>query len=487
MSKTPKDLSWKTGMVLLWLLDVSFLIALLAIPVLWVMAPEHLVIGGFLKAHWGIRAIAAPVVLLLARAGIHHGTLRFHGTPLHAGWEHLRFRKFVLGVVVTCAVFGACEAILRWSGFEATLPPVLIVGRNDQGRVVENDMMSDPELIYRLVPGNILAGRRINRMGFREREIDPVKAPGAIRVICMGDSITAQGHPPYSLILHGLLNAQPPTPATWEAFNMGVHGYTALQGLRSFQMQARDLKPDIVTIFYGWNDHWLNRENDRQQMAIEMRPAAARFFEMLRRKRLFQFFVWALNPVDHMARLEAHGVFHAPMEEGAADLAAFEGRVLRVSEVEYRDTLREFVRDVRSSGAIPLLITAPSRKLRADIVRKRFATSTGEGRRIHEHYVDITREVAKETGAPLLDLAAILAGPACDSLFANDGIHFGEYEREDELAGQAPDQPGLTRVAMEIDRALRAVVRSPEWKHSKPSGADRPRPPGPLTSKQPVT
>ncbi len=463
-AETHRDWFRITDTVILWLLDLSFLIALAAIPVLWVMSPERLAIGGVLKTHWGARTILAPVILLLARVMIYGVARRYSAMRLQAGWERLGFRRFVLGLVVTYGVFGVFEAVLRWTGFEATLPPVLIVGRNEQGRVVENDSMSDPELIYRLVPGNMLAGRRINRLGFREREIDPVKAPGVIRVICMGDSITAQGLPPYSQILHAMLAELPPTTAAWEAFNMGVHGYTALQGLRLFQIQARDLKPDIVTIFYGWNDHWLAPEPDRQKMALEMRPAPARFFEMLRRKRLFQFLVWCLNPVDHLARLEAHGVFHAPLQEGAADLAAFQGRVLRVDEREYHDTLRAFVREVRTSGAIPILITAPSRKLRADIVRKHFATSTGEGRRIHERYVAVTRDVARETGTPLLDLADLLAGPACDGLFANDGIHFGEYEREDELEGQTPDQPGLRRVASEIASALHTIVRSPEWK-----------------------
>ena len=70
---------------------------------------------------------------------------------------------------------------------------------------------------------------------------------------------------------------------------------------------------------------------------------------------------------------------------------------------------------------------------------------------------------AKPPSPAIRPLAAMLADPACDGLFANDGIHFGEYEREDELAGQTPDQPGLQRVAAELDSAIRTVIKSPEW------------------------
>ena len=36
---------------------------------------------------------------------------------------------------------------------------------------------------------------------------------------------------------------------------MGVYGYSSLQGLRVLELQAKDLKPDIVTVSFGRNDH----------------------------------------------------------------------------------------------------------------------------------------------------------------------------------------------------------------------------------------
>ena len=59
-------------------------------------------------------------------------------------------------------------------------------------------------------------------MGFLDREVNPIKKNGTIRVICMGDSCTGQGIPPYSGYLHTELTNNPPGDLSWEAFNMGV-------------------------------------------------------------------------------------------------------------------------------------------------------------------------------------------------------------------------------------------------------------------------
>ena len=54
------------------------------------------------------------------------------------------------------------------------------------------------------------------------------------------------------------LAANPPTSQPWEAFNMAVYGYSALEGLKLFQTRGQQLAADVVTIYYGWNDHWLS-------------------------------------------------------------------------------------------------------------------------------------------------------------------------------------------------------------------------------------
>jgi len=204
-----------------------------------------------------------------------------------------------------------------------------------------------------------------------------------------------------------------------------------------------ELQPDIVTLYFGWNDHWMCDKTDRAKMAIEMGQGIGRIVKVLQRKRVFMFLTWALNPVRHRVHPIGKRLFRVPPEE-------------------YRSTMELFIHEIRAGGAIPLLITAPRRNLTENLVNKGFANSPQEAQQTHDQYIAITREVARDTGADLLDLATILAGKECDQLFASDGIHFDHYQEEDSLAVDPP-QPGLMRVATELDGKIREIVRTPEW------------------------
>src|ERR1035437_683081 len=189
------------------------------------------------------------------------------------------------------------ETVLTRIGFKTDLPPIIFLEKNKAGKTVVNTSgdIPDPVLIWKFNPGVMFANRRINRMGFREREVDAGKKPGAIRVICLGDSITAQGHPGYSQYLHERLTQRPPTSQPWEAFNMGVHGYSSMQGLKLLQTRTLPLKPDIVTLWYGWNDHWMCDKTDHAPMAIETSALIGPVLEALHSKRVYMLLTWMIN------------------------------------------------------------------------------------------------------------------------------------------------------------------------------------------------
>ncbi len=438
--------------VILVLLDGLVLVTLLIIPAAWLLDPLLVLLGPMhLTVHWGLKPLLAPVVLLLIRSVIK--SLGGHiAAPARGLWETAGFKKLTLALVSTYLLFAAAETLLVWTQFDAALPPIVFQGQNTAGGIKVPKTTPDAALMYRLTPGTYFQGRLINSLGFREREVDLKKSPDMMRVICMGDSITGQGRPGYSQYLHERLTNAPPTAQPWEAFNIGVHGYSALQGLRQFQILGRQMDPDIVTIYFGWNDHWLSAEADRQKMGLEMRPLAGRVFEVLRKKRFFRFFIWAMGPVQHLAR----------REQG-------ENRVLRVPPAAYRAAMTTLVREIRAAGAIPIIITAPRRSLTKAVVYKQYVISIDAGNRLHDQYVDITREVARDTQAELLDLAMLLAGQECDAYFAPDGIHFDAYVHEGHMASDPPTQPGLMRIAEEIDKKVRAVIRSQAWQKLHPA------------------
>jgi len=245
---------------------------------------------------------------------------------------------------------------------------------------------------------------------------------------------------------------------------MGLHGYTSMQGLVLFETQARLLQPDVVIISYGWNDQWLSQLTDRQQMGLEMRPWAGRMFEALRGFRFFQCMIWCLNPMFHLARDNPNRLSRRVKRSAAPDNDPFAGFTYRVSPTEYRLVLHQFVHDVRAAGAIPVFMTEAMRRLPQVWVDGRQYRSIEEGMKLHDQYMDIMRDVARTHGCALLDLEKILAGKECDRYFAPDGVHYDFYDQEGAMDADPPDQPGLRRVAAEIDRALRDLVHRDEWR-----------------------
>ena len=433
---------------LLGLVDGLFFTALLVIPRAWLAAPFPWEIGCLhLAVYWNWKLVAAPAILLLV------GRWLRHGRPARGLLGRPCFQKTALALISVYVFMAAFEGLLAWRGFTASLPPVIFVGQNCAGGKEVPDTLPDPELLWRLKPGTLFEGRRINQLGFRDREVDLRKKPGTRRVVCLGDSVTGQGLPGYPQLLHERLQTAPPTPEPWEAVNLGVHGYSALQGLRLFQRLGAQLQPDVVTIYFGWNDHWLTTQSDRSQMAVKMNSWSGRLYDRLRSKRSFMFLAALLNPTQ---RWVPH----------------YQGRGYRVPPAEYRDVLVRFVRAVRTVGAVPVLITAPRRGLMEATVQKGYSESVAKAEQMHDRYAELARDVARQQGAVLLDLAALFAGPECDRYFAPDGIHFDLYQKEHFIEQPVPPgrQPGLTRIAMELQRTLQGIVRSDEWQKRPPPG-----------------
>jgi len=438
---------------ILILLDLLVITALLVIPAAWLLDPLLLFFGPIhFSCHWGLKPVLFAVFTPMVRAAFWRFGRDF--LKINAGglWRAVWYRRMVLSLAAIIIFFAAIEGVLAAVDFKYEMPAIIFEGKDESGGIKVSDTVPDSELLYRFKPGGVFAGRQINNLGFREREVDPIKQEGTIRVICMGDSVTAQGLPGYSEYLHELLTVRPPTTHTWEAFNMGVHGYSIQQGLVLFRRQARQLKPDIVTIYFGWNDHWLETQSDELLMAVRLHPVLGSLFDSLREKRIFM-------------------ALHAFVNFGRRQKRDENDRVFRVPPPRYEQLLRQLVAEIRSADAVPVIITAARRSLTEQLVNDRRVRSIAEGEKIHDQYTEISRTVAKETGVPLFDLAEIFASPECDRYFAPDGIHFDQFAREEAIGAILPPefQPGLRQIAVELHKFLCRSVSSQEWQKGKGS------------------
>lgn len=409
----------------LYIFDALLLAAIFAVPLAWLLDPLRINIGPLhLTVSWGWKPVIAPLLLLTLRAGIRRGRSGL--------LERSAVRKALLAILMPWGFLWATEYALALAGVEPALAPVVIRGENDKdgGGLVQ--FVRDADLGWMFKPGGEFRGRTVNSLGFLDREVSAQKAAGTRRVICMGDSCTAQGEPPYAGYLNALLTNAPLTSETWEAFNVGVHGFSSFQGLKLFRLRVKDLQPDLVTIYFGWNDHWIASKPDSIKYGRVMNPRLGTLVNALHRKRLYGILVRVLQ---------------RDRPEEAKPLQ------VRVPPGEYTRNLEQLVDEIREAGAVPLLITAPrGPQIASQIVRNNKSANMEEILALHDRYCELTRQVARDHSIELLDLASVLSNSTASAAFSGDGIHFR--------------QPGLERVAVEIqakliDMAGRGTLRSP--------------------------
>jgi lysophospholipase L1-like esterase len=391
------------------MLDVMILSTLIAAPVVWMGSPLQM-FGDRIVILWRAWFVVIPMGLGIARAIV---------TPLLRSpglWRFVAAKRLALAIGATFIFFLAIEQVLQLVGFEYELPPMVV--RGDAAALPATKegypFIQDPELLWRYKPSFFWHGRSTSEDGFFSRSVSVAKEEGTIRVLCLGDSCTAQGEPPYPGILHETLTSKPPTKEKWEAFNMAVHGYSSAQGLRLFETAGMAYRPDVVTLYFGWNDHWLSPgEPDHIQMAIHGPGPLSGVYNVLRGKRFGQLLIKLIG-------------------RHASQQASSDALEYRVPTTNYRANLERFAAMCRQIGAIPVFITAPrARTLSRALVHSSQARSIEQAISVHDEYNEITRQVAKDIGVPLLDLAEIFAAPEWGKHFSKDGIHFYDSGRQE--------------------------------------------------------
>jgi lysophospholipase L1-like esterase len=295
-------------------------------------------------------------------------------------------RQKVLGLAgaFVCAVLlalGLTELGLRLAGFEFHPFPVVQFGWPEPAPL-QQFYVSDPDLLW--VTRNyqeVLASARRHRPA----------------VVFMGDSCTQFGTYPRRTLQ--LLAAS--HPSLGRGVKVGVGGWSVVQGNRQLTRDVLPLHPQVVTIYFGWNDHW-----------IALGPPDAEI-------RGHRVLMWLS---DHLRIVQLLG----KLREGLAGPTS--ERPNRVDLATYESTLVGMVRAAHAAGAHAVLITAASNHTRGaepEYLRKRHLRRLQDLVPVHQAYVDATRRAAGEAGAVLCDAAAHFAAlpGAHGRFFRRDGIH----------------------------------------------------------------
>jgi lysophospholipase L1-like esterase len=217
-------------------------------------------------------------------------------------------------------------------------------------------------------------------------------------VIFMGDSCTQFGSYP-GIVLSRMTTA----PTLQSGIKVGVVGWSSEQGLAQFKRDILPLHPRVVTLYYGWNDHWVALGPPDSQA----RPGAL---------------VWWLSGHSRVWQLAMKARRSAP---GPLDRRPF-----RVDLDRYGSNLTTIVELGRRNGIATVLITAPSGHEvghEPAYLAARYVRRLSDVVPVHRNYVAATRAVAERTGATLCDVAAAFdADPLKASYFEKDGIHLNQ-------------------------------------------------------------
>ncbi len=288
----------------------------------------------------------------------------------------------LLSVVLLLAVV---EAALRLSGFSYVLYPQDIEFGKPDPELMAIGFEEDGDVFW------------VTR-GYREK-LDRLRSQRPA-VLFLGDSCTHLGH--YDDELAALVADRHGKALRYG--NLGVAGWSSFQGRRQLERDALPLEPAAVTIYYGWNDHWIGFGIEDKNVALVKRVFAG---------------PWSDWRVVQLA-------IKAAVAVGARETAYPN----RVSLPDFRDNLRSMVRRAKSGGVRPLLVTAATSHVvgkEPEELGRRWLRELSELVPLHESYVAAVREVAREEDAGLCDAAARFAAlprPEVEASFMADGIHF---------------------------------------------------------------
>jgi lysophospholipase L1-like esterase len=297
-------------------------------------------------------------------------------------------KRRVLYISIVYLVFIALLAIVE-VGVRLALPTVpsldLFVTTSQQKAQVANAQQSgifegDPLLLWRLRPN-------LHDVIW-DFTIVSTNAPGAVRIVCLGDSVTFgyrvppvwperpndydREWLPYPMLLEKSLRAANPDRAI-EVIAMAVPGYTSHQGLAWLRRDIDSLQPDLLIVSFGWNDVSFSEVPDREAIRTSWFAVGLR---------------WLVDHSQAFAhatkRLRSRNQGQTPSPGG------MQMQVPRVSQQEYVDNMNQIVGLARERGAGVIVIAAPYRDkttnppeaelmahyrktLRADMEQKRIA------------------------------------------------------------------------------------------------------------------
>ncbi len=301
----------------------------------------------------------------------------------------------------------------------------------------------DRDLFWKPVPGRVVGNVRINAHGLRGPDFAASKPPGVRRIVLLGDSVTFGYGVTVEESFAGQLRRQ--LGPGVEVINAGVTGYSSWQGLRLYETIVREVRPDVLLVLFGYNDHhsavWSDRDKYRRRHAEATARVAAHSatFRLLGRAR---------------AHLTSSDLHRDPVPRVGLD--AFEANLVALEWL------------ARAEGSRAFFLTVP---IRPDVP-------------LVENFVQVRDPEGGPTWVRQIDLACQqMDKAACDALtrFFFEGADIREFAnvtgactRAQELAQLAPELP-IFHYLMAACHAARGDSAAAAMEHAASQRLDRER------------
>jgi lysophospholipase L1-like esterase len=345
-----------------------------------------------------------------------------------------RVRHVLVSTILALLALAAVEGILRLAGFRYEAAPMVLRFGYPDTREITDLFRPDSRLFWRLRPGSVFESGtavRINEAGYRGPVAGDSGGPDLVRIAVLGDSVAFGAGTAWPEILQDRLEAALPGKDV-EVLNFSVPGYSVEQGSRLFSDEVAGLRPRVVLVAYGWNDHWLARggmpDHERR-----LPPA------------------WRASLAVRLSRLRIVQAAHAIRNRLSSDEPSAED-VRRVPPSRYRDRVAYLVRESRTAGGFPVVLSLPSGlsegEVPAYLVEMGFTADPERAILDHARYSGIARSVAIAERASHVDLDAAFrddTGAPEPALFLRDRIHLSAEGHE--RAARLLEKPVLHAVS----------------------------------------
>ncbi|MFC1735929.1 SGNH/GDSL hydrolase family protein [Candidatus Hydrogenedentota bacterium] len=293
-----------------------------------------------------------------------------------------RIALLIMGVLLG---FLICEIVLRAIGFSFELYPRTIEFGWPDPKTMETSYLPDKDVLW--TPKDyhdMLATQRVKRPD----------------IVFMGCSCTELGF--YHQYFAELV-AEEKAGRQLSYMNAGVCGWSSFQGLQQLERDILSVRPKIITIYYGWNDHWVG-------FGIEDKDVA----------KINKSFLFGMQRL-RFAQLLTKAIVGSSRKEEEPN---------RVSIEDFRKNLRRMVRIAKKNGIIPVLLTAPTSAEKGKeppALAKRWLRDISELIPLHESYASVVREIAEEEDVILCDLLKefeqLPRDKVVEQYFFKDAVH----------------------------------------------------------------